>query len=278
MESLVNVFLIGAQKSGTTTLAYLLDQHSKIEVCRPKEPHYFTHHFKKGTKWYHSLFPNHPKSEIFIDASTSYTMADTGNLKFEGVPEKIYKYNPNAKFIYILREPVERAYSGYWHAHRNGRINKSFSESILDKDFQHLVLSDYNSQLNKYKPYFEPSNILLITFEELKENYQDVVNKCCVFLDLDVEYVKLNSVKNKSHSANKFAREIRKINNRFPLLTKIRNFLPRKVVKSIRKLGLNKSIPSMKDSDREYLKNYFRSRNDELNKHYDINIDQWGDY
>ena len=92
------VYLIGAQKAGTTTLAYLLSLHPDICVARTKEPHFFTTYLYKGLDWYKSNFANYENS-VCLDASTTYSMAPlsennsrnrTSNLK--DVPQKIYLY------------------------------------------------------------------------------------------------------------------------------------------------------------------------------------------
>src|SRR3569833_1019554 len=67
-------FIIGAQKSGTTSLAYLLDQHPMIGLATPKEPDFLTVNWDRGLDWYRACF-REPK-EILIDASVSYTMAE----------------------------------------------------------------------------------------------------------------------------------------------------------------------------------------------------------
>jgi hypothetical protein len=53
-------YLIGAQKAGTTTLAYLLDQHPHVTVARTKEPHFFTDNWDRGLGWYKKQFPDSP--------------------------------------------------------------------------------------------------------------------------------------------------------------------------------------------------------------------------
>ena len=68
------VYLIGAQKAGTTTLAYLLAQHPDICIAKNKEPHYFTGNSAKSLTWYEKQFPNH-ENTLCIDASTSYSFA-----------------------------------------------------------------------------------------------------------------------------------------------------------------------------------------------------------
>src|SRR5215216_5348494 len=115
------VYLIGAAKAGTSTLAHLLGQHPRIVVSLPKEPHFFTLNWDRGLDWYASKFPGSTYSTC-VDASTTYSMAPlTGNVsswrdyhRFVDVPRKVLSVNPDATFIYIMRDPVARTYSAYW--------------------------------------------------------------------------------------------------------------------------------------------------------------------
>ena len=110
------ICLIGAQKCGTTSLAHILDQHPDISVAKGKEPSFYTHRWKRGLDWYREQFPE-ASNTVCVDASPSFTEAplrqwDAQNI-YLGVPEKVLTINAKSKFIYLLRDPVERTYSGY---------------------------------------------------------------------------------------------------------------------------------------------------------------------
>lgn len=128
MADNVNLFLIGAQKSGSTALASFLDQHSDISVSRPKAPNYFNRKFKKdfqitSLKEYHNLFDF---SKMYqCDASDCYH-ADPTALRM------IYEYNPSAKVIMILRDPLKMMISLHSHLMWAGyedeeNLNKAFA-------------------------------------------------------------------------------------------------------------------------------------------------------
>src|ERR1700730_14880709 len=119
-----NLFLIGAMKSGTTYLTKLLNSHPSIFMCDPKEPSYFVDQAQLRKIWaemwdggywkeenYLRLFQTAENATILGESSTNYTKRPL----VMGVPEKIQQFNPDARFIYIMRDPVERAMSHYWH-------------------------------------------------------------------------------------------------------------------------------------------------------------------
>src|SRR5699024_8071043 len=138
------------------------------------EPDYFSHNYYKGIDWYKNQFEN--IDNILLDASTTYTMAKIEHQAkkpdFSNIPSKVYSLNPNAKFIYLLRDPIDRAYSGYWQSVRNGRTNESFGTLIRNKMFHHLDTSNYHAQLQLWLEYFSIESFLLIEFEDLI-NQQD---------------------------------------------------------------------------------------------------------
>jgi hypothetical protein len=113
-----NLFIIGAQKCGTSTLYDNLIKYDSIHGGEIKEKNYFSHEsrFQNGSVWYHNLFSKVsffyrlPKKHYFLDASPSY-------LAHKDAADKILKYNPEAKFIVMMRNPVDRAFSA-WNMYR----------------------------------------------------------------------------------------------------------------------------------------------------------------
>jgi hypothetical protein len=185
------VFIIGAQKSGTTQLAELLDQHSDICLSSPKEPDYFTRFYDKGLDWYKHCFAD--SSKCLIDASTSYTCRPLPNVYAEdhnfanhplvGVPEKIHQLSPDAKLIYIVRDPVKRTYSGYWHQIRSGVETDTMDVAVF-KNTYYRRISKYAEQLEYYLEYFKPEQILLLDFDKLIKSPQEQINICLEFIGL----------------------------------------------------------------------------------------------
>src|SRR6266545_4653829 len=155
-------FLIGAMKAGTTTLAFLLGQHPRVTLSRPTECDYFTRHHVRGVQWYRSLFAG-PPDAVLLDASNSYSCApvderavppESSDFPHIGVPGRIHALNPHAKFIYILRDPVTRTYSDYWHMVRTGEEREPFRAAIEREDRYYFRLSDYRMQIERYLEFF----------------------------------------------------------------------------------------------------------------------------
>ena len=159
----VDFFIVGAPKAGTTSLYHYLSEHPQIEMSSQKEPDYFSDKAinEQGMYYgknrvntldkYESLFVQ-KESVVYGEASVSY-------LFYENVPEDIKKYNPNAKIIIMLRNPIERAFSHYLMDYRLGLISDSF-ENVLAKISKHknahlfyqqyIEVSKYAKQIQRY--------------------------------------------------------------------------------------------------------------------------------
>lgn len=255
-----------------------------VTVAEPKEPHFFTHNWDKGFGWYEGRFPNSANT-VRVDASTSYSMAPLSGAhayrrqeEYEGVPGKVFSANPNTKLIYLMRDPVERTYSGYWHDVRMGSENKDFSTALLEDSF-YLDISDYYGQLLLWLQFFPPTSFLFLLFEDLKENPEFITKECWRFLgvDEDAGSVQLDSAKNQSYQVNWVGRKMNKMGITYPAArTVLKSMAPKSaqsMLKSV-KTG-SEPIPKMKEEDRNYLLEYFRGKNADLAALTNQSFDKW---
>lgn len=270
------VYLIGAQKSGTSTLAHLLDQHPGITVSNPKEPQFFTKNWNKGFNWYQSNFYG-DTNNIWIDASTSYSMAPINSLydnARSNVPEKVYSINPNAKFIYILRNPIDRAFSGYLHDLRKGREKDKFGKCVKDADFIHLEISNYYEQILLWLEYFPLESFLILSFDELKNDYQTVAKECFNFIGVDSAHdLKLDSIKNQASNLSSLGFNIRTMIYKYPKVSNLTKKVPKSLKAKI--IGSSRNIPKINEDDKKYLKEYFYDSNIKLRNLTNFDISDW---
>lgn len=276
------IYIIGAQKAGTTTLSYYLDQHPDITVADPKEPHFFTENYSKGLEWYKKQFKGPDlKNKFYVDASTSYTMIPFENREtnaYSKVPERVSLLKKSAKFIYILRNPVDRTYSGYWHSVRTGRENRPFKEIIKGANESYLSISDYYLQLTNWLEYFPISSFHFVLFEEMVRNPKKIINDCFEFLGVDHNVdIQMNEIKNKSYQNNIVGQKIKNIAANHPQLKNLENILPTKIISTIKKtINGSKPIPPMDKEDRIYLETYFAQKNKNLQEITEIPLSLWG--
>lgn len=183
--NLPNLIIIGAMKSGTTSLHYYLNLHPDICMCRSKELDFFNkdENWHKGIEWYKSHFTEEAK--IYGESSPNYTAFP----KWTNTPQRMFSTIPETKLIYILREPIERIISHYVHRYAVGKENLKIEDALSDFDSNRYVArSKYYFQLSKYLEFFPASNLLVITSKELSASPQQVMNRIFQFLEVDTDF------------------------------------------------------------------------------------------
>jgi hypothetical protein len=192
-----NLFIIGAMKSGTTFLWSLLASHPAIFLCRPKEPSYFIdpaqlrelqpwlwqQGYWQSEEFYLKLFQSARNAAIVGEASVYYTHLPLAS----GVAERISQFNPDARLIYIMRDPIERTISHYWHRVRHNHELRSITQAIRN-DPQYRDVSYYKMQISPYLKAFKRDQLKLLTFEELISNTAETVREIFRWLNVDSSF------------------------------------------------------------------------------------------
>jgi hypothetical protein len=179
---LPNFIVIGSQKCGTTSLHYYLSLHPEISMSREKELNFFVEklNWHKGVEWYKNNFVKEAK--IYGEISPNYTYYP----RFQGVPEKMHSLVPQAKLIYILRDPIQRIISEYLHTYSLGRENRSLDEAVKDlESSRYICRSQYYMQLEQYLPFFPKSSFYIMMAEDLSNRTEETLQKLFKFLGVD---------------------------------------------------------------------------------------------
>ena len=265
MKDIIPVFLIGSMKSGTSTIFKHLELHP--EICFPpiKEPEFFSEklgypELKKND--YFDLFKINENHKYIFDGSTGYTKFPVES----GVPKRIYDYGLKPKFIYVVRNPFDRIQSHYMQKDL-AWDNKITSDHLIN-------VSNYYLQLKEYDKYFDKKDILILDFDDLRNDYKTVIKRIYDFIGIK-EYVFANDdIKN----------NITKPVNRNELRLKKQfggkfNFLP----KSIRKFGKQLISKSMKKekrtltaSEKIYIFNKLKGDMRLFQENYNFPVKKWG--
>lgn len=180
--SFVDFMILGAMKSGTTTLSQILSNHPDVCFCQIKEPHYFskTSNWQKNIEDYKALY-NPIGNQICGEASTTYTFYPKFN---KNIWQSLYSFNPKLKFIYMMRDPVDRIVSQYMHNYLRGRTKESFEE-VVSNQSSYINITRYFIQIKPYIELFGREQVLLLTFEEFIEYKKNSLNKIASFLGID---------------------------------------------------------------------------------------------
>src|SRR5215469_18520190 len=137
-RAMPHFIVIGAQKSGTSSMFSYLKQHPQILRPIYKEPYFFDRQYHRGLGWYGSNFPSqrqvnrlndrHGRPHLTFEATATYIFD-------ENVPSRIARDLKTRKFILLLRNPADRVISAYWHARRMGIESRSLAE-VVDGDLR----------------------------------------------------------------------------------------------------------------------------------------------
>ncbi|MFQ5535033.1 MAG: sulfotransferase [Sphingomonadales bacterium] len=196
-----NLFIIGAMKSGTSSLHSYLGAHPSIFMSFPKEPSYFVARAQLRSIWpqmekrgywkaeenYLELFRKAGDARIIGEASTNYSKLP----RITGVAERIARFNPEARIIYIMRDPVERTISHYWHM---AALHSEAREILpaIRQDRHYREVSHYALQLAPYLKLFGAANLRTLTFEALKSSPLAVAHDIFAWLGVDPTFVPPN--------------------------------------------------------------------------------------
>lgn len=224
--------IIGAQRCGTTSLYSYLAQHPQIVPAEKKEVHFFDLNFHQGVDWYREKFPNIAKC---VSQETATATREAGNKYISGfisgeaspyylfhpfVPQRVHQLFPEIKLIVLLRNPVERTISHYYHEVRLGWESLSFEDAIAQEDFRlkgesekmfsneryysfnhqhytYLSRGIYINQIATWMSLFPKEQFLIIKSEDFYTQPDLIFNEACEFLNLPSfqipKYEKINA-------------------------------------------------------------------------------------
>ncbi len=187
----VNLFIIGAMKCGTSALHHMLSQHPCISMSREKEPaHFIAPDDRKFAdkfveNWsepeaYHALFQQADGIRYYGESTQRYSHREL----FPGVPERIHAYNPESRFIYLVREPVSRIISHYLQGYRVGMFKEPLLQAVKTRPML-FEKSDYGKQIAAFTNVFPRENIKILVSERLRKDPARYLRELHEWLELD---------------------------------------------------------------------------------------------
>ena len=293
---LPNFLCIGAPKSGTTSLFEILKQHPEIGMSSFKETHFFDTdiNWKKGKQWYSdNYFLSLETKKRIGEFTPSYLSKKSCAKRIKDTLED------QVKFIVILRNPIDRAFSHYLHTSRDEYEKLSFIDSLKmeeerlgkfteEKDdlsyarFCYKESSMYASHLKNYFNIFNKDQFCIVLFEDFVKNPQTVIDRILIFLEVptDVEMdvnLKINPA-SEARSVN-----LKKIMTKKSIIRMLLKYLIpslslRQRIKNKIHERNNKAVlkPTLTTEDRLfYYNNYFKNDIIELEKLLNIDLKNW---
>ena len=292
--ALPNLLIVGAAKSGTTSLHNYLNQHPSVFMCSPKEPHFLINkdigeqRIPKGVlsvEDYKFLFKGSSTKKYRGESSVMY-------LSFpEFAIKNINKYlSKDVKIIIMLRNPVDRAYSGYQHVRRYNFMESLSFEKALDQSesryhntsnmtpaSRYLELGMYFEQVKRFIEEFD--NVHVIIYDDYKNNFNSEIDN--VFKFLDVDAFKVNT--DEKHMVggwewkNYWIKSLMMKKN--PFKTALKFLLPfkslRKSIMENLKKGNTNKIEKINPETEKWLKEYYKSDVKKLSLLLDKDLNNW---
>ena len=269
-----NLFCIGSPKSGTSTLFKILCQHSQIHTPKFKEPFFFNNsNYQNGIDWYANTYYDDIKNEKWVlDFTPSYLYSDEALFRINE-----YSKGKDLKFIVMLRNPVERAYSHYLHTLRDGLEDLDFNDAIQAESerllnyennllsqlkYSYIYQSLYHKHLSKYFESFGRNNFFVINYDSQfldKSEFKLMISDLQNFLEIKIENLNIEIKENfASVSRFKILQTLVNSNGLHKRLARLlfKSKLNRqKLINKFRKLNEKKMVK--KDLEAEFKKNLY---------------------
>jgi hypothetical protein len=268
--------VVGAQKCGSTSLHDILSEHPQANMAKIKEINFFIYKnkYNKGLEYYSSYFEQPDASHRVTGESSP------GYICTPGVHKLIHQNLGDIKIVIILRDPIKRAFSQYWHNRRD--FNESMSESeIVDAYLEakyfpkrkgYFSRGVYFSDVKKYIELFGENNVHIIILEHLIKNETSGLHQLYDFLGIDKEKGCQKLPKTSNPNAvwnNPFYNYL--FDN--PLITKYLPVKARRLFFFGKRDRFKYDLPAQPIIDE--LKKFYKPWNKKLEKLISINLDVW---
>ncbi|MGB3209620.1 MAG: sulfotransferase [Desulforhopalus sp.] len=222
-DKLVDFIVIGAARSGTTSLFANLRAHPQIFIPLEKEICFFSDNdrYQLGPEWY--------MGNYFADVSPDMVTGEItpAYMLFESVAGRIHRTTPQSKLIALLRNPIDRAYSHYRFAQRLGIEERDFQtaiatlfargrvfdDQIFSQNKEYLMFGEYGRILENYLRYFPKEQIKVLFFENFQKNTTATMKEIFEFLRVQSDFTSENFSKRQNVGGAVKSKTILKLQN-----------------------------------------------------------------
>lgn len=274
--------VVGARKSATTWLHDCLSHHPGIFVPPEKEVHFFCpdecpkSRRDRGVEWYEEIFPD-DEGIVPGELSVDYMYYR------DSTAEEIAELYPSTKLIFLLRNPVDRAYSAYWMKRHSNPGMDEF-RAYIDEDHPFIDRGFYYRQIERFLHQFPEDQIEIFFHDDLVEDSEALIQDVFRFLGVDDTFVpptlgeKVGSTRVFSSPVTRLAYQGGKQVLQVPVFLDLWRWLKRKT--PIRRLlfgadGSRTTYPEMEEETRERLLSIYREENRKLFDLVGRKLDSW---
>jgi hypothetical protein len=182
--ALPNLLILGAQKCGTSGLHYYLGLHPEVSMSKPKELNFFIEerNWTRGTDWYKRHFD--ASATVRGESSPNYTAYP----QHMGVPERMASLVPDARLIYIVRDPLARIAAHWVHNYAKRREKGDLRETLLHPNTSYIVRSQYFMQMQQFLRFFDREQILIFQQSDLRDDRAATLRRVFDFVGVDPDF------------------------------------------------------------------------------------------
>jgi hypothetical protein len=182
--ALPNLIVIGAQKCGTSGLHYYLGLHPEISMSKPKELNFFIEErsWPRGLDWYRAHFD--PAARVRGEASPNYTSYPHR----QGVADRMHSVVPDAKLIYLVRDPLARIAAHWVHNYAKRRERGTLEETLSHPNTSYVARSMYAMQLEQFLRFYPKEQVLVFQQSDLRNDRANTLRRTFEFLGVDHEF------------------------------------------------------------------------------------------
>ena len=295
VNTLPNLFIVGAAKSGTTSLHNYLNQHPDVFMCTPKEPHFLINNEIGKDRIPVGICSENEYRNLFIEGKGEKYRGESSvmYLMFPEIviPKINQQYGEDCKIIIILRNPIERAYSGFQHVKRynvkedctdfksawNISEERYFSKSDMTPASRYKELGLYYKQVKSYLDGIK--NVHIIIYDDYQNDFQNEMIKVFNFLGIDI----INIDSAKEHMVGGWQWEDERIKNLMMKKTPIRSVLKflipfkgirKNIRKNIQKRNTSE-VAIISDKDKVMLKEFYKADIKKLSELINRDLNYW---
>lgn len=303
-----NLFIVGAAKSGTTSISNYLNAHPDVYFSPLKEPHHFCKDIRHGdfsqekqinNKFDVTEYLAHTELEkrhiAFVESQNEYMQifreaenqrivgeASTGYLFSEVAAKEIYAFNPQAKILIVLRDPVDRAYS-HWKMNLVSGMqdNKIPFLKAMQRDFNaankgygrnhmYIEIGQYYAHIRRYLELFPPENVKILYFDALKGDVNTFMAEVYSFLQVQPIQHRAGEKSNVSRWIK--YQSLKQLNDKF----NVSRFIPQKAYSFIKEQLSSTEFPILTTADKISLySSYFNQDIVQLEQYLKVDLSKW---
>ena len=184
----------------------------------------------------------------------------------------------NFKFIYLLRNPLERIESHYDHGVDQGWIKHPLTQLLAERDNNLVGISKYATQLAQYSARFSANQIKLVAFEDLKHNPNETLRDLCEFLAIDADFTFTAKAHN-GREERKYWSYLHRLKDQYPWLQALSRYLPKSARQQLMTLMTRQARAQQTKltvAQRELLLGELQADLNQLQRAYGFDIQRWG--